>query len=112
MSDPKLTAKLWVQACIRRCGVQAIPAMVVRSGDTDAGAILLRLNMLNGTSVVLSQTRTAEGQRAWMRGTGPDPVPDADADSYIERQLRYDPDIWVVEVEDRQGRHPFDDPVI
>ena len=89
-----------------------MPVFVVRRGYADAGAVLLKLNLLDGTAMVLSQVRTAEGDLAWMRATGPAPVPETEADAYVERQVRYDPDLWVLELEDREARHPRDEPVI
>ena len=89
-----------------------MPVFVVRRGYADAGAVLLKLNLLDGTAMVLSQVRTAEGDLAWMRATGPAPVPETEADAYVERQVRYDPDLWVLELEDREARHPLDEPVI
>ena len=72
---------------------------------------ILRINRLDGTSVVLSPATRADGARSWQRLTGPAPVPDADADKAIQRQLKFDQDLWVVEVEDRQGRFFVDEPV-
>ncbi|WP_142849353.1 DUF1491 family protein [Telmatospirillum sp. J64-1] len=112
MTEAKLKSKLWIQAAIRRCEIEAIPAMVVRRGDADAGAILIKLNRLDGTCEVLSQARDAQGNLVWMRSTGPDPVPEEKADSYIARQVTYDSDLWVLEVEDRQGRLPFLEKII
>lgn len=110
--QPKLRAKLWVQAALRRCDLAGVPAVVVRRGDADAGAVLVKLNRLEGGCTVLTQVRTADGALAWLRGTGPEPVPEAEADAYVARQLRYDDDLWVLEIEDRAGRLPFDDAVL
>jgi GMP synthase (glutamine-hydrolysing) len=112
MSEARLKAKLWVQAAIRTCGAQGMTAIVARKGDEDAGAVLIKQNLMGGGFRVLTQIRTAEGLPAWLRGTGPDPVEETDADAYIARQVDRDGDIWVIEIEDRAGRLPFGDTVV
>lgn len=112
MTETRLKAKLWVQALIRRCAVEDIMAAVVRSGDADAGAVLVKLNRLSaGGCTVFSQARDGTGAAGWLRATGAEPVPEAMADAYIARQVGYDEDLWVVEIEDPQGRHPMVEPV-
>ena len=108
---PRLKAEIWVKAHIRRCFVEGSFAAVVRRGDEMAGTVLLKLNDLGGGCIVLQPTANPDGGRLWMRGTGPTPVAEAEADAYIQKQLRYDPDIWVLEIEDREGRHFLDEPV-
>lgn len=108
----KLKAKLWVQAQLRASMAEGIAATVVRRGDPDAGSVLLKMNQGSAGCCVLTQVRDAEGRPAWLRGTGPDLVPEAAADAYIDRQTARDPDLWVVEIEDRQGRPPVSGTVI
>lgn len=110
--EAKLKAKLWVQAQLRACMAGGIAATVVRRGDPDAGSILLKLNQGPAGCCVLTQVRDPEGRQAWLRGTGPDLVEEAAADAYIDRQAARDPDLWVVEIEDRQGRPPISGAVI
>ena len=112
VSEARLKAKLWVQAAVRTCGAQGITAIVARKGDEDAGAILIKQNLMGGGFRVLTQIRTAEGAAAWLRGTGPDPVEEAAADAYIARQVDRDWDIWIIEIEDRAGRLPFEGTVV
>lgn len=109
--EPRVTSEFWVKAYIRRCWVEGAAAMQVRRGQETSGAVLLRINHLNGRSVVLTRGTRKDGKSGWLRGTGPQAVPDADADRYIERQIKFDPDLWVVEVEDSNGRPFLDDPV-
>ena len=102
MAEVALKAGIWVQAQIRVCDKNALPAVVVRRGNPDAGTILLKLNRFDAGYEVLTQVRTAEGNRAWMRSIGDNPVQESEADAYIERQLKFDPDIWVLEIEDAE----------
>lgn len=108
MAEARLKAKLWVQATIRACQAQGYTAVVVRRGDEDAGAVLIKQNFLDGGFRVLTQIRAVDGSRAWMTGTGADPVAEAAADAYVARQVDRDWDLWVLEIEDRQGRLPFE----
>lgn len=110
--EPKLKARLWVQAQVRACMAAGLFATVARRGDADAGAILLKINQGAAGCCVLTQVRDSSGQLAWMRGTGADPVPEAEADAYIARQVDRDYDLWVVEIEDRSGRPPINGVVI
>lgn len=107
MTEPRLKTKLQVLAAVRLCSVHAIPIVVARRGDEDAGTILIKLNQLERGFMVLAQTRTGSGDLAWMRATGELPVDEPTADAYIARQVRRDPDVWVVEIEDREGRPIF-----
>jgi len=112
MTEPAIKANIWVKAQIRICDANFIPAVVARRGDPDAGSILLKLNRMNEGVEVLSQVRTAEGERAWMRGTGDNLVNEEQADAYIDKQLNFDPDIWVLEIEDPERRYEIEGQII
>lgn len=105
MVEPRLKTDIWVKALIRRCAVEAVFAAVVRHGDNSSGSTLVKVNKLNGSAYVLTPARQMSGEGIWIRGTGPQDVSEADADAYITRSISYDPDLWVVEIEDREGRH-------
>jgi hypothetical protein len=112
MTESRLKAQLWIQAAVRTCMAQGISATVARRGDEDAGAILIKQNLGNGDFRVLSQIRTMDGSPAWLQATGADPVEESKADAYIARQIDRDWDLWIIEIEDRQGRLPFDAPIL
>ncbi|GLQ05812.1 DUF1491 family protein [Sneathiella chinensis] len=110
--EPKLKAEIWVKAHIRKCAFWNIPVMVVRRGDNSAGTVLIKINRLNGQCMVLTPTTNFEdGSRMWIKGTGADWVDELSADAYIQKQLSFDPDVWVLEIEDREGRHLLDEKI-
>jgi GMP synthase (glutamine-hydrolysing) len=108
MTEPRLKTEIWVKACVRRASVEGIALAVVKRGDPDGGAVLVKLNRHADGCMVLTETRDGAGARAWLKGTGAVPVTEADADAYITRNRKIDPDLWVIEIEDRLGRLPFD----
>jgi hypothetical protein len=108
---PRLKAGIFVRAVIRRAEVAGAAAFVVRKGSEEAGAIILKIARLDGTSMVLSQARRGEGELVWVKPIG-DAVDDEAASKYFEKQIRYDPDLWIVEIEDRAGRTFVDEPVV
>lgn len=105
--EPRIKVGLWVKMALRMGDIGGRPGAVLRKGDPDAGGVLVVVRGRDGVCV-LSQLRTAEGAAAWMRATGPAPVDQAAADQYIERQVKFDPDLWVVEFEAPDLLPPFE----
>jgi hypothetical protein len=108
---PRLKSGLFVRALIRRAEIGGAQAYVVRKGSEEAGAIFLKVSRLDGTCVVLSQARGPDGEPAWAHALG-ESTDDAKASAYFERQIKFDPDLWIVEIEDRDGRAFVDEKVI
>ncbi|HEY0424432.1 MAG TPA: DUF1491 family protein [Rhodopila sp.] len=107
MSESRVKAGIWVSMALRMGNANGRYGVVLRKGDPDAGGILVVLRKDKEVSV-LSQLRSGEGELAWMRATGPDPVDEATADAYVARQVKFDPDLWVVEFEAPDLLPPFD----
>ncbi len=104
----RLTAEFWVAAYLARLRVADIPAFVVARGDGTAGAVLVKQSPLDGSATLYQRSfDPLTGDRMWM--VLADGV-EADVDATIARQRGFDPDLWVIEVEDRAGRHLLDEP--
>jgi hypothetical protein len=106
----RLKTAIYVQALIRRCEVAGASAYLVRHGADEAGAVLIKVNRLDGTCRVLSQARRGE-EAVWLQPLG-ESSDEARAADYLARQLRFDPDIWIVEIEDREGRSFVIEPIV
>ena len=102
----RLTADIWVSAYLTRLRLANIPAFVVKRGDTTAGAVLVKLNTLDGQACCYQRSfDIMSGERNWVILTqGSEPT----VDQSIVKQRSFDPDLWVIEVEDRLGRHLLD----
>ncbi len=103
----RLASGLWVNAYLMRLQIEAIPAYVLAHGDDTAGAILVKLNPLDGTARLFQRVMAMDGSRPWdVLAEGAE----ADVDAVITRQRSFDPDLWAIEVESREGRHMLDEP--
>ncbi len=107
MTDPRIKAGIWVSMALRMGNADGRFGAVLRKGDADAGGVLVVLRHDKEISV-LSQVRSGEGDLAWMRATGPAPVDQDAADAYIARQVKFDPDLWVIEFEAPDLLPPFE----
>jgi hypothetical protein len=97
-----------VSAYLTRLRLANIPAFVVKRGDGTAGAVLVKLNTLDGHASCYQRSfDLMTGDRKWVVLTEGD---EATVDASISKQRSFDPDLWVIEVEDRQGRHLLDQP--
>lgn len=104
---PRLTAEFWVQAYLARLRLADIPAFVTRRGDATAGAVIVKLNRLDGSAAAFARSYDAGGARVWT------PLADGaerEVDAALDRQRRFDPDIWFIEIEDRAGRTLLGEP--
>ena len=91
-------------ALIRRAEIGGAFATVARKGDARAGTVIVKVfNTAERRARLYSEVFGPDGERLWMQ-----PVEsefESELDAYLERQIKYDPDIWIVEIEDRKGRH-------
>ena len=106
----RLKSGIWIAAYLRRCQIEGAAGVLRRRGAEEAGAIFIKVSRLDGTAdlfgpapqSVFDEARPSE--RAFIPALKNLPAPEADVESYLTRQLRFDPDLWVVEVEDRAGQ--------
>lgn len=112
MAAPELKTDFWVSALVRRASIAGAFAGVVRKGDPDGGAVLVKVATLDGRARLYAPARAGEGGRIWLdlsAGTLGDG--EADVDAYARKRADGDPDLWVVEIEDKAGRHFLEEPV-
>ena len=105
-----LSTDIWVGALIRRVEIGGGFAVVARKGEPRAGGVLVKvLNRTEGTARLLTEATRGDGERIWMEPAAS--REEGELDRYIERAVRIDPDIWIVEIEDREGCHFLVEPV-
>ena len=113
----RLKSGIWVAAYLRRCQAEGAQAVLRRRGADEAGAIFVKVDRLDGSADVYGPAPQSAfddarpSDRLFVRSLKTQPATTADAEAYLARQLKFDPDIWIVEVEDRAGRHFLDDVV-
>lgn len=100
--QPKLTSEFWVAAYLRRLSLKDIPAYVITRGDNTSGAILVRVSTLDGYGKIFTRNPSQNGQQIWTEIAHDT---DAALNERIAKEQRFDPDLWVLELEDRSGRH-------
>jgi len=110
----RLKTALWVAAYLRRCQVEGAFAVVRRRGAEEAGAVFVRICRLDGTSDLFgpapqSALDTSRGaDRSFTPSFAQQPAPDATVEAYLAREIKFDPDVWIVEVEEAAGRNFLD----
>ena len=97
-----MASGVWVSAYLNRLRLAEIPAYVTAKGDATAGAVVVKVALLDGTARAFERrSDLMTGARAWiLLAEGAE----AEVDALLARTRARDPDLWVIELEDRQGR--------
>ncbi|MEM7620291.1 MAG: DUF1491 family protein [Pseudomonadota bacterium] len=105
----RLKSEIWIKAYIRSCHGRNLFAVVVRKGDADAGAIYIKIDLLNDLCLLFTPAPTGydvdEVGRFWVPFSEGKQISHQEADDYLARQINFDSDIWVLEVESPKGEH-------
>ena len=108
----RLPTHLWADALVRRALNSGAAAFIVQRGDASRGDVLVKVAELNGQARLYGPAMAMDGSRVFMdyavQGIGPE---ETEMDSYISRARSRDRDLWVIEVEDRDGRRFLTEPV-
>jgi len=103
----RLTSSFWVQAYIKKLNLLGVPAFVVSHGDDTAGAIIVKVNKLNGDAVLFERSFSLDKNlNQWSKFESGD---EKELDELLSRQLSRDRDLWIVEIESREGAPFLDD---
>lgn len=107
----RLKSAIWVAAYIRRCNIEGAFACVRRRGAEEAGTIFVKVNRLDGTADLFGPAPQSlfddarPSERLFIRCFPEQPAAESKVEERLARESRFDPDIWIVEIEDRGGRH-------
>lgn len=112
----RVTSEMWVSAYLRQCQAAFVQAVVVRRGDAAAGAIFISVDLLDGTVCLYGPAPTglmgSDLDRRWVRCLEGPAVAPQEAKAFLARQIRFDTDLWILEIEDKSGRHFLDDVLV
>ena len=108
--EERIPTHLWVMAQVRAAFSDGRPTMVLQKGEANSGVVLVKIAKLDGTCRLLTQQRNLDGELGWVSVFKEKEVSEQQADDYIQRSGQRDPDLWIVESEDPQGRNPFEGP--
>jgi len=103
-----LKTKFWVDALIRRAELGLAAIYVIRHGDEDAGSVLVKVVIDRSLAHLYVPARDDLGERVWIRRPETD---EPSLDAWCRKRADQDPDLWLIEIEDRQGRHFLTEPV-
>jgi hypothetical protein len=104
----RLTTRFWIDAYLTRLRLANIPAFVVAHGDDTAGTVMVKLALLNGQARAYERGfDLASDSRIWRMVLD---AAEGQVDDMITRARTRDRDLWVIEVEDRQGRTLLEEP--
>jgi hypothetical protein len=107
--EGRLPTKLWIDAVLLPLAGRGIYHYVHQEGDYSTGLILLKLEGLDGTCRLLTQQRDfMSNTLEWVPALSHEDVASSEADAYIARAVSRDPDLWVIEIEDREKKNPFE----
>jgi hypothetical protein len=110
----RLKTALWVAAYLRRCEVEGVFGVVRRRGAEEAGAVIVRISRLDGKSDLFGPAPQSafeaaqDTARAFTPSLAALPAADTEVEAYLAREVKFDPDVWIVEIEDRAGRNFLD----
>ena len=109
----RLKSAIWVAAYLRRCQGEGVFGAVRRRGAEEAGAVFVKVALLDGNAVLYAPAPQAvyDESRPTERVFAPtskEPVPEQSVEDRLAKEIRFDPDAWIVETEDRAGRHFLD----
>ena len=97
-----------MSAQLRRCGAAGVVAVLRRRGSAESGAICIKVDRLDGTALLLGPMPQSEADPEGTRRFGPmhnEAWLDAGAaEARLQREVKFDPDLWIIEIEDRAGR--------
>ena len=109
----RLKSSIWVAAYRRRCQTAGVFGAVRRHGAEEAGAVFVKLALLDGNAMLYipAPQTVYDDSRPIERFFTPisrEPVTEAAVEERLVKEVRFDPDAWIVEIEDRAGRHFLD----
>jgi len=109
----RLKTSIWVAAYLRRCQTDGVFGAVRRRGAEEAGAVFVKVATLDGKAMlyvpapqtVYDDSRPIE---RYFMPISQEALPEQAVEERITKEIRFDPDAWIVETEDRAGRHFLD----
>jgi hypothetical protein len=109
----RLKTNIWVAAYLRRCQGAGVFGAVRRRGAEEAGAIFVKVALMDGNAMLFTpapQTVYDDSRPIdrFFVAVSPQPVPEASVEERLAKEIRFDPDAWIIETEDKQGRHFLD----
>jgi len=110
--EDRLRTDLWVSANVVKCNAEGMPVYITNKGAAESGTVILKIIVSPNNCRVLNQFRSDSGEISWMDIYDGQLVSEDRAGDYIKQALDRDPDVWVLEIESRDGKNPFEGKIV